>query len=1515
FFTQAPSYLPLMNASVNNYEGMATSPEALGMWKLAYGEVRYKNTLDDSLRRAQYLNAPNNPPPYAGFTAAENEQAWQVFKGLYAAKRNSFVDEYIAISRPLANNEENDLIAQHYRLWFPRNANQTAAQNQWSWWQTTTGGGPTGAGSGGGTPTPPADQCSSYINMWKNQLLQCEALANSADKDVILTAITTRMQAVCANGTNASNTYGSSNVAPSTPASVTDRNFEDVIKNVFIQYNIINGSGIYSDNYCNPFVIEWPKPYGLGPKMVGGEMTSQVDSCKCKAFAKVKAEATANNYNPAVLASLNLYLQSQYGETLTQGMFDGLQHCDELISINCITKDTILLYNCIGPVPNCPGAKLNNSNTNRSVPPTTCVSFDLIIQGFISVYGTNPENCKNLFTEYFNHECEVSYTWEQITSLYEKLCGKRLPVCNENIAFNCDELQGVIDQYSGQPQQLGIPCQSSFTTFFNNHFGTSYNWFQIVAIYLNNCGITLDVCGPAMVFDCKELSGLIDQYHEMYLGQQPECQELFVQLFNNHYGTSYSWGEIVTIYFESCGITLDICDIPVTYDCTELQSIISDYYTVYGYNTSGFKCQNFFTSFFNTHFGTTYTWNQIVAIYMNSCGITLDICSPTFCQKTCTVTICDTTYQVYILPQPQPLPDFLKCGYTSSSHCVSCAQLSNYTAEYKIKFAPAPNTAPIFTGTNLSPAEVQNNMNYARFINYRTGFQYDWLQYSQAASAATPACNMANYATNGSALQNVICGDPHPLADTITVVTDSPCVKVYTMAVTLAQQIMNIRTQYLLQQFDDAYKAKCLAAKDIESFTVNYNTSEYHYTLYYYDMAGSLVKTVPPKGVNPDFSLAFTNSTKAARNAGTYLTTPITRPHTFATNYRYNSLGQVTAQNTPDANTSNFWYDALGRLVVSQNAQQLATDKYSYTLYDPLGRITEVGQKPQAANSMDQSVSQNNTNLLAWINTSGGTKEQMTVTNYDYAYPPLAPGPTYITQQNLRNRVSFTYTKNLDTDPLPAAATFYSYDIHGNVDKLVQDYKEATQTMPPGNRYKTLAYNYDLISGKVNNVNYQDGYADAFYHRYSYDAENRLLAAETSRDKIIWERDAAYNYYKHGPLARTELGQQSVQGIDYAYTIHGWLKGINQTSLDAAGDIGLDGFGPPTPTVAKDALSFALHYYDEVDGANTYMDYKAIGAPNTFAKPGAAGNMLSLYNGNIAAMTVNNAGLLKASPSSTNSMALLYRYKYDQLNRIVSMQAYKGLDAATNQWNAVSVNDYRESTSYDPNGNILSYNRNGAPGANMPEQMDELTYDYIAGKNQLLHVADNPAYTGNYTEAANGTEDINNQTNANNYTYDLIGNLIGDDAESINNINWNVYGKIKSIEKATGVITYQYDAAGNRISKKVGNKTTLYARDASGNVMSVYESLNSAAAVQKEVHLYGSSRLGMLTELTLPPVNISLVAGFGTAGFSTFTRAEKIFELSNHLGNVLVTISDKKLAVDSDGNGVVDYYNADVVTA
>lgn len=55
-------------------------------------------------------------------------------------------------------------------------------------------------------------------------------------------------------------------------------------------------------------------------------------------------------------------------------------------------------------------------------------------------------------------------------------------------------------------------------------------------------------------------------------------------------------------------------------------------------------------------------------------------------------------------------------------------------------------------------------------------------------------------------------------------------------------------------------------------------------------------------------------------------------------------------------------------------------------------------------------------------------------------------------------------------------------------------------------------------------------------------------------------KDARYSYYKHGPLARSILGELQVQGIDYAYSLQGWLKGVNSTAVGNGNfDIGADG--------------------------------------------------------------------------------------------------------------------------------------------------------------------------------------------------------------------------------------------------------------------------------------------------------------------------------------------------------------------
>jgi RHS repeat-associated protein len=76
--------------------------------------------------------------------------------------------------------------------------------------------------------------------------------------------------------------------------------------------------------------------------------------------------------------------------------------------------------------------------------------------------------------------------------------------------------------------------------------------------------------------------------------------------------------------------------------------------------------------------------------------------------------------------------------------------------------------------------------------------------------------------------------------------------------------------------------------------------------------------------------------------------------------------------------------------------------------------------------------------------------------------------------------------------------------------------------------------------------------------------------------------------------------------------------------------------------------------------------------------------------------------------------------------------------------------------------------------------------------------------------------------------------------------------------------------------------------------------------------LYGYSRQGVLNLTT--DVKILPQLPGGNAYSTNFIKGDRFFELTNHLGNVLVTISDKKIGVSSNGT-TIDYYTADVITA
>jgi hypothetical protein len=187
----------------------------------------------------------------------------------------------------------------------------------------------------------------------------------------------------------------------------------------------------------------------------------------------------------------------------------------------------------------------------------------------------------------------------------------------------------------------------------------------------------------------------------------------------------------------------------------------------------------------------------------------------------------------------------------------------------------------------------------------------------------------------------------------------------------------------------------------------------------------------------------------------------------------------------------------------------------------------------------------------------------------------------FATQDNLRKRVATVSYEDVRDgyDSTYQYATHYSYDIHGNVKTLWQENPNLAFI---NQNYKRVDYDYDLISGKVNKVMYEKDSVDQFIHRYSYDADNRITKVETSKDNIVWEQDAKYFYYDHGPLARIEYGKDQVQGYDFAYTLQGWIKGVNSNILDHHTDMGRDGDttgANPNGYFAHDAVGYSLGYY------------------------------------------------------------------------------------------------------------------------------------------------------------------------------------------------------------------------------------------------------------------------------------------------------------------------------------------------
>jgi RHS repeat-associated protein len=608
------------------------------------------------------------------------------------------------------------------------------------------------------------------------------------------------------------------------------------------------------------------------------------------------------------------------------------------------------------------------------------------------------------------------------------------------------------------------------------------------------------------------------------------------------------------------------------------------------------------------------------------------------------------------------------------------------------------------------------------------------------------------------------------------------------------------------------YRVQSVTGEQNLSHKVFYGEFSYNY----YDDAGRLVATVAPKGVN----LGST-------------TVPA-----YVSRFTYSSTGQLLETDSPDEGRTRYVYRKDGQIRFSQNARQSAQDKYSYTHYDRAGRLIEAGEYTMAADRTQGVIFENHftatpatnsvlqTSILESTLPGGGLDAgrcSQRMFNF-YDEPDPVPSNEYVLtgrkQQFTVGALSKTSNDN--------STTWYSYDENGRPTWTVQQIN--------GLGLKTLDYSYDK-NGSVAKVVYQKGATDEFIHEYTYDPDGRLEYVYTTRQGVK-TLQAKYSYYLHGPLKRVELAE-GLQGVDYTYTVQGWLKSINHSNGEM--DPGKDGI---SNTISRDLFGMTLQYHPN-DYASRNLGNWAL--QNT--------NVTSLYNGMITANAWQTSRLL-----TPQAYAYTYDAKY-QLQK--ATHGTLAISGASMVFTGTGKNK-EEVPGYDAHGNIDKMIRTDANGNNSANYK----YNYLTGTNKLASITP-----------------ISNPTGASilSYEYDELGQMTRETEAGKGEkfLEYDVTGKVKAVytdaNKTKPLVRYYYDERGQRIRKvsygvDANNlpvtSTAWYVTDAAGNLQSLYKVTPTLELKLEETPVYGAARIGMLSKR---PDN---------------SGREYLYELSDHLGNV-----------------------------
>ena len=240
--------------------------------------------------------------------------------------------------------------------------------------------------------------------------------------------------------------------------------------------------------------------------------------------------------------------------------------------------------------------------------------------------------------------------------------------------------------------------------------------------------------------------------------------------------------------------------------------------------------------------------------------------------------------------------------------------------------------------------------------------------------------------------------------------------------------------------------------------------------------------------------------------------------------YSYDGLGRLTCGRRPGCGETFYEYDAMDRLVFSQDGVQRASGRWSYYLYDAFGRLTEEGECTVKSPLGGKTVHVRHLyDSYGFLGTEGFTGS-------------VYPAATVSGQGKLTGRVL------LATDGSGTAQNLYTayyYDTRGRVTQAVQS------NLLGGHDVTHTVYTFTGKPAVVSHTHTAGGKPTLTeVTEYTYDHAERLTKVEHTLGGVTVTL-VSNTYDELGRLQSMSPHGNASQKLTYAYNLRDWLTGIS----------------------------------------------------------------------------------------------------------------------------------------------------------------------------------------------------------------------------------------------------------------------------------------------------------------------------------------------------------------------------------